>query len=260
VTFFEINGGPAAAFPDVIHRAATWNYGHYTSMQVRGFAVAGLQDHLRRLRSGSQGLFPSVRTDFDFAGLVRHALGDRADASVRVAVLPRPDLAGADVMVSVSDPVPEGARAPLRVRGIEYERELPHLKHMATMGLTYHALAARADGFDDVLFYGRDGFVREGSVWNAVFLDGDGVVWPDAPMLHGITMQVLKRGLATLGVPQSERRLSRADVAAMRGAATTNSRCPAQPIAEIDGTVFPGNGELTEALSQAWQTVKWDAL
>src|SRR5690349_18931661 len=199
VTYVEINGEPASL--EVVHRAATWNYGHYTSMQVRNRAVAGLSFHRERLRLGSATLFPSAEVPHDFSRLIGHALGDLADASVRVAVLPRPDLLSTDVMVSVSDPVPGQSKPPLRVRGITYERELPQLKHMATMGLTYHVLAARADGFDDVLFYGRDGFLREGSVWNAVFLDDDGVVWPSAPMLEGITMQVLKRGLSALGIP-----------------------------------------------------------
>ncbi|AWZ17484.1 hypothetical protein DRB96_41385 [Streptomyces sp. ICC1] len=56
------------------------------------------------------------------------------------------------------------------------ERELPHLKHVATMGLTYQSLQARAAGCDDVLFVGRDGVLREGSVWNIAFWDGQQVV------------------------------------------------------------------------------------
>ncbi|BBH67540.1 hypothetical protein ACTI_42250 [Actinoplanes sp. OR16] len=262
MTLIEING--AEASPEVLHRAATWNYGHYTSMQVRNRAVAGLDDHLRRLHAGSATLFPSALsgapTSAEMTGYIRQALRDLTDASVRVAVLPRRDLLSVDVMVSVSEPVPDTDRAPLRVRGITYERELPHLKHMATMGLTYHVLAARADGFDDVLFSGRDGFVREGSVWNAVFLDDDGLVWPSAPMLEGITMQVLQRSLAALGIPSSTRPLSRADVAAMRGAAATNSHNPAQPIAAIDDTAFPATGELTTLLRRAWEHVTWTPL
>ncbi|MEU4693509.1 aminotransferase class IV [Actinoplanes sp. NPDC023714] len=254
MTHVEINGAPASL--EVVHRAATWNYGHYTSMQVRGRAVAGLDDHLRRLRLGSATLFPEAAVPGDIPELIRHALRDLADASVRVAVLPRGDLRSADVMVSVSDPVPDAPKPPLRVRGITYERELPQLKHMATMGLTYHVLAAKSDGFDDVLFHGRDGLVREGSVWNAVFLDGDGtVVWPAAPMLEGITMQVLKCNL-----PSSARPLTRADVAGMRGAATTNSHNPAQPIAAIDGVEFPDTAKLTALLRDAWSRAAWDPL
>ncbi|MEU4561642.1 aminotransferase class IV [Actinoplanes sp. NPDC023936] len=255
----ETNGGPADL--EVVHRAATWNYGHYTSMQVRGGAVAGLAFHLSRLRSGSDTLFPSA--PFDSAGvpgLISRALSGRPDASARVAVLPHPDFGGTDVMVSISDPVPDAARPPLRVRSVLYERELPHVKHMATMGLTYHLRAARRDGFDDVVFVSRDGLVLEGSVWNAVFLDRDTVVWPAGPKLDGITQQVLRLGLRELGIASAERALSRGDLAGLRGAAATNSHCPGQPLASIDDVVFPGNDDLVGLLRRAWDAVGWDAL
>ncbi|MFB7949233.1 hypothetical protein ACFC6L_30455 [Kitasatospora phosalacinea] len=80
-------------------------------------------------------------TSVQVRGLVRQALGGRGDASV-------------------SDPVPDTPRPPLRVRTAVHERELPHLKHLkrlATTGLTRQALPARRAGFDDVLFLGRDG-------------------------------------------------------------------------------------------------------
>ncbi|MEU8244304.1 aminotransferase class IV [Actinoplanes missouriensis] len=259
MTIVETDGGPADL--EVVHRAATWNYGHYTSMQVRGGAVAGLAFHLSRLRSGSDTLFPSA--PFDAAqvpGLISHAMSGRPDASARVAVLPHRDFGGTHVMVSISDPVPDAARPPLRVRSAVYERELPHVKHMATMGLTYHLRAAQRDGFDDVVFVSRDGLILEGSVWNAVFLDGDTVVWPAGPKLDGITQQVLRRALRDLGIRSEERALTRGDLAGLRGAAATNSHCPGQPIASIDDAVFPGTGELAGLLRRAWDTVVWEPL
>ncbi|HBZ46612.1 MAG TPA: aminotransferase, partial [Stenotrophomonas sp.] len=36
------------------------NYGHFTSLQVRGGAVQGLDLHLRRLRQGTEELFGST--------------------------------------------------------------------------------------------------------------------------------------------------------------------------------------------------------
>ncbi|MBB2940953.1 branched-subunit amino acid aminotransferase/4-amino-4-deoxychorismate lyase [Actinoplanes lutulentus] len=259
MTVVEINGSPAGL--EVVHRAATWNYGHYTSMQVRGGAVAGLSLHLARLRDGTATLFPSAA--FDSAAvpsLIGHALSGRRDASVRVAVLPHQDFEGTDVMVSVSDPVPDGDRPPLRVRSVAYRRELPHVKHMATMGLTYQALAARAAGFDDVLFLGDGGLVLEGSVWNAVFFDGEAVVWPQAPMLAGITMQVLRSRLDALGVPSVSRPILAGDLAGLRGAATTNSHYPGQPITSIDDVAFGESEELSAVLRRAWKSVTWEPL
>lgn len=45
------------------------------------------------------------------------------------------------------------------------------------------------------LFVLHDGPVTEGGVANMGFFRGDRVVWPDAPMLHGITMHLLDERL-----------------------------------------------------------------
>ncbi|GAA4610162.1 branched-subunit amino acid aminotransferase/4-amino-4-deoxychorismate lyase [Actinoplanes octamycinicus] len=257
----EINGAPACV--EALHRAATWNYGHFTSMQARRRTVAGLDLHLRRLREASADLFPerTPPADRTIVELIEHALGAARDASVRVTVLPAAaDPTATDVMVSVSDPVPDTPGEPLRVRTIVYERELPHLKHVATMGLTYHYRAARRAGFDDVLFTTRNGQVSEGSVWNVAFWDGERVIWPDAPQLAGITMQVLRLGLKKLGVPYEQRRLSTAALAGMRAAAAVNSHCPNQPIAAVDDVALPDHRTLTGLLREAWQQVPWDTV
>jgi 4-amino-4-deoxychorismate lyase len=164
------------------------------------------------------------------------------------------------VMVAVSPPVDDRPRAALRVRTALYQRELPHLKHAATLGLTYHRRQAQGAGYDDVLFLGPDGTVSEGSIWNVVFWSGGRVVWPDAPMLAGITMQVLRRELDAVGVPQESRRLTAADLPGLRAAAAVNSHCPAQPLASVDGAVFGDGAELTAVLWQAWRAAAWDEI
>jgi 4-amino-4-deoxychorismate lyase len=256
----EINGQLAGV--EDVHRVATWNYGHFTSMQVREGAVRGLDLHLRRLEGASHALFgEGVESDGDkIRELIRHALGEQRAASVRVTVVPRVGAPlSTDVMVSVSDPVADAPRPGLRVRTTTYERELPHLKHVATMGLTYQWLQAREAGFDDVLFVGRDGGLREGSVWNIALWDGEQVVWPEADVLPGITMQLLQAALTGIGVPWSTRRLTSDDLPMLRAAAATNSHCPSQPLASIDKVAFPGDGgALADALNSAWAEVPWD--
>jgi branched-subunit amino acid aminotransferase/4-amino-4-deoxychorismate lyase len=164
-------------------------------------------------------------------------------------------------MVSVSDPV-DGTPGPARrVRMATYERELPHLKHVATMGLTYHRLQAREAGYDDVLFVGRDGYLREGSVWNVAFWDGKQVVWPEAEVLPGITMQLLRAALGRIGVPSSARRLTADALPLLRSAAATNSHCPSQPLARIGEVAFPGDdGALADAMNTAWAEVPWEVV
>lgn len=248
----EINGAPATV--DLLHRAAASNYGHFTSMQVRDRAVAGLDLHLRRLREASAELFPDTpaATDATITKLIGQALRDHRDASVRVTVL------ASDIMVEAGEPVLDDPKPPLKVHTVTYERELPHLKHLATMGLTYHRRRAIRAGYDDVLFAGRDGYLREGSVWNLAFWDGERVIWPDAPMLAGITMQLLRQGLEKRSTPQTQHKIT--DLSGLRAAALTNSQCPAQPIASIDTTELSEHQALTSLLRQAWQEIHWDRI
>ncbi|XVU22689.1 hypothetical protein ACQPZJ_36255 [Actinoplanes sp. CA-054009] len=109
-----------------------------------------------------------------------------------------------------------------------------------------------------MLFLGADGGVREGSVWNVVFFDGERVIWPEAPMLTGVTMQVLRRGLDKLGVASDRRRIT--SLEGLVGAAAANSHCPAQPLASVDGWELPEPAALTEVLWRAWREVPWDKL
>ena len=86
----ELNGRVPSDVAE-IQRLATVNYGHFTSMQVRGRAVRGLALHLARLSDGNEEFF-GYRMGIDdeqrLLGLIRHALGDEADASVRVSFVP----------------------------------------------------------------------------------------------------------------------------------------------------------------------------
>ncbi|MEV6847794.1 aminotransferase class IV [Actinoplanes sp. NPDC051411] len=258
----ELNGRA----PDVaaIQRLATWNYGHFTSMQVRGFAVRGLALHLARLSDGNEEFF-DYRTGIDdeqrVLDLIRHALGDEADASVRVGFVP-PAERGAppDILVSVSDPAPDAAGPPLRVRTDGYRRDWPAHKHAATMGLTYAALRARRAGYDDALFVGADNLVSEGTTWNVAFYDGDRVIWPQAPMLKGVTMVLLQLALSMNSTPWTLRPVDAVELPLLAGAAAVNSIWPAQPIGSIDGVPFPADDKLVSLLREAWESVPFDAL
>ncbi|MFD3936533.1 aminotransferase class IV [Streptomyces sp. NPDC058611] len=232
---------------------------------MRGGAVRGLELHLRRMEEASRELFDEAAD----AGRIRALLGQAVaaaagdgDASVRVTVVPHESsTARTDVVVAVSDPVSDAPRPPLWVRTAVYERELPHLKHVATMGLTHQARAARKAGYDDVLFLGGDGAVREGSVWNAAFWDGEQVVWPDAPVLPGITMQLLRAALTRDGVPWTTRVLRTADLPLLLSAAAVNSHCAAQPVGRVDGVDLARDaGALVKVLNSAWAGVAWEPL
>jgi 4-amino-4-deoxychorismate lyase len=253
----EINGNPATTAD--LHRLATVNYGHFTSMQVRGGRVAGLDVHLRRLEDSSRELFAEPVDGSTVRGWIRAALAAGADATVRVTVFgggrnQRVDAAPA-VLVSVSDPMPDGPQPAWRLRTTTYVRDLPHVKHIATMGLIRHWRLAQADGFDDALFADGTGRISEGTAWNLALWDGEHVVWPEAPQLAGITMRLLKPRVPSVTRPVHVR-----DLAAFRGAVITYSSWAGQPVASIDDVRFAGTDELAKLMVAAWETVPWDVI
>lgn len=259
----ELNGRVPSDVAD-IQRLATWNYGHFTSMQVRDFAVRGLALHLARLSDANEEFFDfhmGVDDEQRLLGLIRQALKDEPDASVRVGFVPPVERGSPpDVVVSVTEPADDAAGPPLRVRTDGYRRDWPSHKHAATMGLTYAARKSRLAGYHDALFVGPDNLVREGTTWNAAFHDGDRVIWPQAPMLKGVTMVLLQLALSMNGTPWSLRPVDAVELPLLAGAAAVNSVCPAQPIGSIDGVPFPADDKLVSLLREAWESVPFDAL
>ena len=256
----ELNGHP----PDVgeTQRLVTRNYGHFTSMQVRDGRVRGLALHLARLDDGNEDFFGGrgdVHDELRLRELIRHALGDVRDASVRVAYVPAADERDRpDVLVSVSEPLTEPDET-LRVQTRAYQRDWPEHKHSATMGLTYARRQAVQDGFDDALFF-ADERISEGSTWIVAFWDGEQVLWPQAPVLKGVTMVLLQIAMTMTGVPWGIRAVLRGELPDLLAAAAVNSISPARPIERIDDVIFTDSAALTMALQTAWKTVPWDEI
>jgi branched-subunit amino acid aminotransferase/4-amino-4-deoxychorismate lyase len=249
----EIDGHPATAAE--LGGLAFSGYSHFTSMQVRDRRVRGLGLHLDRLAGNSAELFGRAVEPGRVRACLRHALDDGpGDRSAQVSVFATDDdglVAGRQVephlMVRIGPPVhpPPGA---VRVRTVEHERFLPHLKHAGTIGLVYHWRAARRDGFDDALFVDRDGFVSEGSLWNVAFADADAIVWPSAPALPGITMQLVQAGLMRQGLPSVTRPVHVDELGGFRAAVLMSSIVPARAIAAIDGHTFDEDEALLHTL------------
>lgn len=208
-------------------------YGHFTAMQVRDGGVQGLSHHLDRLDAAHRELFGRQLPGERVRDLVRHALADTADASVRVL------LRDAErVSVSVAEPRQSPA-APQRLRSVQYLRPFPHLKHLGSFAQLEWARRVRLDGYDDALLTAPDGAFAESSIANIGFLRDDGaVVWPDAPQLHGIAMQLVE---AT--TPSTRRMVRRDDVAAFAGAFLVNS-IGVVAVTTIDDVPLPEPGPL----------------
>ena len=254
----ELNG--RAADPGTLGELAFAGYGHFTSMQVRGHRVRGLDRHLERLRRDSRELFGRAVDGERVLAYLRQATdGLPGDLSVQVNLFSRDERAveagmavDPDVLVRAGPPAQAGT-APVRVRTTEHERLLPELKHVATLGLVYHWRRARQDGFDDVLFVDRDGFVSEGSIWNLCLFDGEEIVWPAAPALRGITMQLVQAGLARAGVPSAARPVHRHDLPRFRSAVLMNSIVPGRPVVGIDGVELAEDEKLLAVVRHAYE-------
>ncbi|HEU4542081.1 MAG TPA: aminotransferase class IV [Jiangellaceae bacterium] len=236
------------------------DYGHFTAMQVRRGATRGLQLHLDRVDAANRQIFGEPLDGDVVRQRVRRGLGDRADASVRFSVL-RPagePWKAPTVMVAVDDPVamPTG---PLRLRSAVYQRPLPHLKHVASAGQRHHRELALHAGFDEALLTNEGGVISEGAITNVGFLDGTTVVWPDAPALAGITMQLVVPALAARGIRSVRRQVRLADIVLFDGAFVTNSWGVAT-VSAIDDVPIPVDDAFAVTLMAAYQSVPWDPI
>jgi len=149
-----IDGLPAA--PDDLAHQALVNYGAYTSFRVEHGAVRGLELHLARLEQAAVELFGESPGEAEFRRLMALGVAGRDACWLRVSLF-SPDIAHRDpsyvgrpkVMTSVSSAPPPLAQR-VRITAMPYEREAPHLKHLATFGLIRARRAARAAGFERV--------------------------------------------------------------------------------------------------------------
>lgn len=237
----HLNGVPPSL--DDLARLALTPYGHFTSGVVEGGAWRGLHLHLQRLDRASRLLFGHGLPSEDIRHLLRAALNGRQNRfGVRITVYSRDfqldKLSGRfvpDVLIRLAADPMTSASPPVSLQCIPYEREMPAIKHIATLGLMYHRRQARACGYDDALFVNRAGEVSEASVWNIGFIAADGgIVWPDALVLPGVTAQLLQSGLRQVGWPSCTAAVPRTALAHFRGAFLCNARIPVQPVGRID--------------------------
>jgi branched-subunit amino acid aminotransferase/4-amino-4-deoxychorismate lyase len=255
VPYVEIDGWPASA--DQLSALAQDSYGHFTAMQVRQGRVRGLDLHLDRLAAANQELF---RLSLDAATVrdhIRHALGqDPRDASVRVYGL---ELLGQPSVVVTVRPPGGMQQSPWKLQTVPYQRSVAHIKHVGDFGQGYYQRLAHRNGFDEALLTGPDAVVSEGSITNIGFCDGTTVVWPDAPALAGITMQLLDRQLPSVGLASRRAQVRVPDAGSFSAVFVTNARGIAA-VGQIDDHALPMDTDLIAALTGAYQSNAWDSI
>ncbi len=251
MTYIEIDGVPPA--PDQLW-ATVSAYGHFTAMQVRNGKARGLALHLRRLEAANREAFGVGLDGERTRALVRHALGDTRDASVRVYVFEA--LGEPATMVTVK--APAEMATPQRLQSAHYQRPDAHIKHITTDQGHYRRHAQR-NGFDDAVLVGPNGVVSESTLANIGFFDGAAVVWPDAPMLHGIAMQLLERELAARGVPARRSTVRLQDIASLDGVFLCSARGIAA-VTAVDHLRVPVESQGLSMLAEAYASVPWDSI
>jgi branched-subunit amino acid aminotransferase/4-amino-4-deoxychorismate lyase len=251
----EMNGAPASA-EDLRHLVQT-NYGHFSAMRVENGGVRGLDLHLARIEAATLELFGSVLDRERVRSCLRHAIaGSSAPLALRVNIFSRAlnrerivEPVEVDILVTVM-PGSHMPAPPLRVKSFAFTRTLPHVKHVGTFALFHYRRLAQMDGFDDAVFIDASGHVEEGSIWNIGFHDGSGIVWPDAPHLTGVSMQLLQTGLARHGVQSAMQPVALRDLRRYRAAFFTNSSVPVRMISGIDGIEFEVDAALESRLRE----------
>jgi branched-subunit amino acid aminotransferase/4-amino-4-deoxychorismate lyase len=243
-----------------LQRLALESYGHFTAMQVRGGAVRGLALHLARLDAASTEMFGAPADGDRVRGYIRRALAGTADASVRVYVLapdPAPAAGGHPSVTVTVRPPGELTPARFRLRSVPYQRSLAHIKHLGDFGQSYYRQQAATAGFDEALLTGPDGLISEGCISNVGCVDGDVVCWPAAPLLAGVTMQLLQQRLGAAGVSWCQRPIRLADLAGITGMFVTSARGIA-PVTGVDDISLPVAADMMARLAQCYDSVPWD--
>lgn len=256
----ELEGRPAE--PAELAALGLYNYGHFTSMLVSASGVRGFGLHLSRLTTDCRELFGADLDTDRVRLLVRRAL-DRCDLPtvVRVTVF-APDLglshpAGQfepQILVTART-APVDAVAPLRLMTTAYVRDLPRVKSVGLFATMRHRRNAQRAGFDDVLFTDPDGVVSEGATWNIGFVVGDTVLWPDADVLPGVTMRLVREAAQELEVPARSTTVGLADLPAMEAAFVTNAAVGVRPISAINASSYPTENRIIDALRSAYERV-----
>lgn len=258
-----LNGVPVG--PEALQTLALVNYGHFTSIRIEAGQARGLSLHLDRLARDCQALFDAEIDRDQVRGFIRQAVSTAPTEvmNIRVTVfdpaleMGSPGHKAEPAFLVTHRAAPSSAvLPPLRVQSARYSREMPSVKHIGLCGTISLRRKAQLAGFDDVVFTESDGRISEGATWNVGFFDGEHVVWPEADVLDGITMQLIQQAHPNFAV----RPVTIADLASMQAAFATNVSIGVRPISAIDGISLNENHSVISTLRKAYLGITPEAI
>lgn len=250
-----INGREPAAH-ELLH-ATLVNYAHFTAMQVRDGRTRGLDLHFARLAAAHREMFDSELEVEQVRRCLHDAVATHPDCSLRVTCFEIEP--GEPLALTVARPPIDADAHPQSLTTADYVRPLAHLKHVGTLAQIHFGTAAEHAGFDDALLVSPDGRIAETTIANIGFIDGETIVWPDAPQLLGITRQLLDAELRRLGRTVVSRPIRPDALDGYDEAFVTNSIGVA-PVARIGDHRFTGDGSRTRWLRERYESILGDAI
>ena len=250
-----IDGAPADV--DALTTAALVNYGHFTAMQVRAGRVRGLQHHLQRVEAAHRELFGHGLDLEHVQALWAQAAAVTPDAYLRATFF-QDSSASTRVLVVVRDPV-DPSTSPQRLTAVDYVRPFAHLKHVGTFAQIRHGEQAERAGYDDALLITPAGHIAETTMANVGFLADDRVVWPSAPMLHGIGQRLIQNAIPDAGLRQEHAPVALDDLHGLDAAFTINSVGVA-PVGQIDTHRFGSPHARLRRIIELHDALPWDRL
>jgi branched-subunit amino acid aminotransferase/4-amino-4-deoxychorismate lyase len=258
MTAMELNGTPVTA--EQAPALAVINYAHFSSMLVDGLRVKGLQLHLDRLVRDCRLVFAKPIDPDRVRRLLHRVAAQCPEPTMLRAMVFDPGQADTEPSVLITtraDPRRTGdGSVGLRIRSVQYTRELPAVKHVGFFGALRQRRFAELAGYDDALFISTAGLVCEGPTWNVGVLIGDELIWPDDKCLPGVTRQLLQQVLDRAGIGWTNRSLDYTELAAARTAFATSSGVGVRSISSIDGVSLPGEPGLFKALRTGYAQIR----
>ncbi|MCY0922860.1 aminotransferase class IV family protein [Streptomyces sp. H27-G5] len=250
----ELNGTPVSS--EDLQTLALTNYGHFTSMRCDDGVICGLSLHMERLVRDSRLVFGADLDPERVLGFVRQAVSGRTGSfNIRITAF---DTAlemghpGADAQPQVLVTTrPSGEMPPqaLRAKTYAFSRDTPAVKHIGLFSQLKLRRQAQLEGFDDAIFVEPDGQVSEGVTWNLGFVAANGtVVWPAAPVLPGVTMQLLQDAHKQTEI----RPVLLSDLSQMRAAFATNTSIGVRGVTQINDIAFPEQDPVLDELRRAY--------